>query len=137
MRRIWIVLILAFVALPSWAQSRLDFDLCAAKDNSDANIAGCTALIQKGEADYGIYYKRALAYFDKGRYAEAIADLTKVIALDPKDHSYYSLRGFCYEKKGQRTQAIADYRTSLKLNSPDSPPAKAASARLKALNATP
>lgn len=137
MRRIWIVLVLAFVALPSWAQSRLDFNLCADKDNPDASIAGCTALIQKGETDYNIYYKRALAYFDKGRYAEAIADLTKVIALDPKDHSYYSLRGFAYEKKGQRTQAIADYRTSLKLNPPDSSPAKAAQARLKALNATP
>lgn len=137
MRRIWIVLALVFVALPSWAQSRLDFNLCADKDNPDANIAGCTALIQKGEADYGIYYKRALAYFDKGRYAEAIADFTKVIALDPKNHSYYSLRGFAYEKKGQRTQAIADYRTSIKLNPPDSSPAKAAQARLKALNATP
>jgi len=125
------------VALPSWAQSRLDFDLCGAKDDPGANIRGCTALIQKGETDYGIYLKRALAYFTKGFYDKAVADFTKVIALDPKDHSYYWLRGFAYEKNGQRTQAIADYRTAIKLNPPGSTAAKGAQARLKALNTTP
>ena len=137
MCRIPIVLVLACVALPSWAQSRLDFDLCDAKDDPDANIRGCTALIQKGETDYGIYYMRALAYLNKGLYANAIADFTKVIALDPKEHSYYAARGIAYERKGQRAQAIADYRTAVRLNPPNSSAAKAAQARLKALNATP
>lgn len=98
---------------------------------------GCTAVIQKGGTEYGIYLQRALAYFNKGFYDKAIADFTKVIALDPKDHSYYSLRGFAYEKNGQRTQAIADYRTAIKLNPRDSTFAKGAQTRLKALNATP
>jgi Tfp pilus assembly protein PilF len=137
MCRIPIVLILACVALPCWAQSRLDFDLCGAKGDPDANIRGCTAVIQKGGTDYGIYLQRALAYLNKGLYANAIADFTKVIALDPKDHSYYALRGLAYERKGQRAQAIADYRTAVRLNPPDSSVAKGAQARLKALNATP
>jgi Tfp pilus assembly protein PilF len=137
MRRILTVLALVFFALPSWAQSGLEFNLCGAKDDPNANIIGCTALIKKGATDYGVYYKRALAYFTKGLYADAIADFTKVIALDRKDHTYYTLRGYAYEKKGQRVQAIADYRTALKLNPPSSSAAKAAQARLKILNATP
>jgi tetratricopeptide (TPR) repeat protein len=137
MRRILIVLALMLVAAPAWAQTRLDYDMCNAKLDPDANISGCGALIEKGETDYAIYDLRALAYFSKGLYAQAIADFTKVIALDSKNHSYYSLRGFAYEKNGQREQAIADYRLALKLNPRDSSPAKAAQARLKVLGAAP
>lgn len=137
MRKILIALTLMFVALPSWAQTQLDFDRCQAKD-PDTVIIGCTALIQKGGGTHsGVYHKRALAYLESKLYNEAIADFTKTIALDPKDHSYYVLRGYAYEKKGQSVQAIADYRAAIKLNPKNSSPAKAAQARLNILNATP
>ena len=136
MRKAFVAVTLMFIALPSWAQTQRDFDWCQAKDDPDKNIIGCTILIQKG-APYGVYHQRALAYLETKRYDEAIADFTRTIALDPKDHSYYTLRGYAYELKGQRDQAIADYRRAVKLNPKGSASAKAAEAKLKALNAKP
>ncbi len=136
MRKVLVAATLTFFALPSWAQTQRDFDWCQAKDAPDKNIIGCTILIQYG-APAGVYHKRALAYLESKRYDEAIADFTRTIALDPKDHSYYTLRGYAYEMKGQRDRAIADYRRAVKLNPKESEFAKAAEAKLKALNAKP
>ena len=137
MRGILISLALVFFALPMWAQTAFDYDLCRAKDDPDNAISGCTALIQKGETDSDIFDLRALAYFAKELYGQAISDFTMAITLGPENHTYYALRGFAYEKNGQNTQAIADYRTAVKLNPPDSGAAKAALSRLKILGATP
>ena len=133
MRRILTALFLMLVAVPAGAQSQLEFNLCRDKD-ADLSINGCTALIQKGVNRPEIYQKRGFAYFDKGRYRDAIADLSKVLALDPKYYSVYMARGYSYEKNGQRAEAIADYRKAVKLNPASSPEAKASQARLNVLS---
>jgi len=62
------------------------------------------------------YYKQGRAYWVKGQYDKAIADLTMAIKFDPKLVSAYAGRSFAYYKKKQYDKAIADSTTAIKLN---------------------
>jgi tetratricopeptide (TPR) repeat protein len=59
---------------------------------------------------------RALAHFDKGNHAKAVADCTEALKLDPSYFRSYSLRGMAYAAMGRPDDAIADYDRSLRLN---------------------
>jgi tetratricopeptide (TPR) repeat protein len=141
MHKFMIGLALALIALPAAAQTARDFDMCETKDDPDANIIGCTAIIAAGNAapsDLAVLYdERGFAYFTKGLYEQAVADFTKAISYEPPDAADYAARGYAYEKGGHRDQAITDYQTTLKLASPDSQEALAAKTRLDSLGATP
>ncbi|HEY3888817.1 MAG TPA: hypothetical protein VGL73_09605, partial [Caulobacteraceae bacterium] len=49
MRGAFIGLILAFIALPAWAQTRDESMAQCVGADPDAAVAGCTALIQSGQ----------------------------------------------------------------------------------------
>jgi tetratricopeptide (TPR) repeat protein len=114
---------LALVALPVSAQNRdQNIRLCTGAEGVDAQIAGCTALIQSGREDPGVlaveYRQRGDAYMEKGLEDQAIPDYTHAIALehDPKLLAVlYFNRGVAHENKGERDLAVADYRAALKL----------------------
>ena len=61
------------------------------------------------------HFNRGVAYADKGRYAEAIADFTKAIQLNPDVPDHYKVRGDAYRKIGKFEQAIADYNKVIEL----------------------
>ena len=126
MRRIFIGLALALVVLQAWAQARDENAAqCANRNDPDASIRGCTALIQSGQeptanlaADY---INRAWAYALKGIYEQEFADLTKAISLDPNNADVFHYRGAVYEHRGEHDLAIKDFDESLRLRPNDAP----------------
>ena len=61
------------------------------------------------------YQTRGLAYFEKKKYKQAIADLSRVIKINPSDADAYSNRGVAYHEQGNRKQAIKDLEKAVKL----------------------
>src|SRR3989338_11675443 len=66
--------------------------------------------------DADAYYKRGLAYQDKGQYDQAISDYSRALEIDPWDTAAYNNRGDTYENKGQYDQAISDYNRALEID---------------------
>ena len=66
--------------------------------------------------DAEAYYKRGVAYGEKGEFDLAIEDFTKVIDLNPDSAEAYYNRGFAYNSKGAIDRAIVDYNTAIQLN---------------------
>ncbi len=69
------------------------------------------------------YTGRGYAYYQEGRYAEAIEDYTVVIegtkgrkTDDIELDEVYNKRGLAYEKRGELKQAIADFGDAVRLN---------------------
>jgi formylglycine-generating enzyme required for sulfatase activity/Flp pilus assembly protein TadD len=86
----------------------------------DLQIVGCTALIQSGKlSDVELtraYRGRAIAYYQKGDYDNAIADLSELIKLNPNSADYYNYRGDVYALKGDYDRAVTDYSEVIKLD---------------------
>jgi len=61
------------------------------------------------------YFERGIAYYKKGEFDKAIADLTEVINLDPKSYGAYHNRGAAYSKQGKRDLAEADFKKEREL----------------------
>jgi Flp pilus assembly protein TadD len=61
------------------------------------------------------FCNRGLAYYLKGMYALAIADLDKAIELDPTEAVAYNNRGAAYMKLGNYAAATADVQKALDL----------------------
>ena len=141
MRGIVTILLLAVMALPAFAQTGRDFDMCQAKDDPDSNIIGCSAIIAAGNATAEsmavVYGERGFAYIAKGLFDQAAADFTTVIANKPDEADNYTIRGYAYDQGGRRDQAIADYRTAIRLGAPGSPEVDAAKMGLTALGVPP
>lgn len=66
--------------------------------------------------DAEAYYKRGVAYGEKGEFDLAIEDFNKVIALNPDSAEAYYNRGFAYNSKGAIDRAIEDYNKAVQLN---------------------
>jgi len=81
-------------------------------NNSDARIAGCTALIKSGKATkanlHVAYFKRGRAYGNKQLFTKAIADFSKAIALKSTDAKAYYYRGKAKEAAGDSSGGEAD-----------------------------
>src|SRR5262249_49730459 len=72
------------VAGPSWAASQRDKDDCTSNE-PERVIAGCTRIVQDRtettKSQASAFNNRGSAYFAKGDYNRAIADLTEAIRL--------------------------------------------------------
>ena len=66
--------------------------------------------------DSFLYFQRALAYKNQGKYPEAIADYTQAIKINPNDALAYNNRGLAYQNQEKYPEAIADYTQAIKLN---------------------
>jgi tetratricopeptide (TPR) repeat protein len=62
------------------------------------------------------YNDRGNAYYNKGEYDRAIADLNEAIRLDPNFVWAYNNRGNAYYNKGDIDRAIADYSEAMRLD---------------------
>ena len=62
-----------------------------------------------------VYFQRGTAYYYKGEYDRAIADLDQAIALHPDLAMAYSNRGIAYAHKGEYDQAIEDFDQAIEL----------------------
>ena len=120
MRRIFVVMGLALVALPARAETKQQFDWCWDRNaTADQLIDGCTAVIQSGHYSAktlsGAFNNLSTAHINKRELDSAIADATQAIALDPANPGFYQNRGNAYNNKGLYDQAIADYNQALAL----------------------
>ena len=90
-----------------------DWDACNGS-NSDAAIAGCTNVINRGKRETqsnraAAYNNRGWSYSQKDDHDRAIADYDEAIRLDPNNALALVNRGWSYERKGAYDRAIADY----------------------------
>ncbi|MFO1099717.1 MAG: tetratricopeptide repeat protein [Xanthobacteraceae bacterium] len=90
-----------------------DWDACNGSD-SDAAIAGCTNVINRGKRETqsnraAAYNNRGWSYSQKDDHDRAIADYDEAIRLDPNNALALVNRGWSYERKGEYDRAIADY----------------------------
>ena len=69
--------------------------------------------LSRYEADE--YYKVGLAAYTKGKFDEAIINLTDAINALPKNAEYYAARGFVYLEDGITDKAEEDFEQALKL----------------------
>ena len=60
------------------------------------------------------YVNRAIAFYSKSKFDEAIHDYTEAIRLNPKSAAAYVGRGFSHQQKGENEKAIADLTEALR-----------------------
>ncbi len=72
-------------------------------------------LAKKDSAKAFLYTERGTAYYKKGNYTNAIADLNKAIELKLDDEVAYHSRGVFHGKSGNHSQAIADLNKAIEL----------------------
>ena len=99
---------------------------CKQQRDRDRTIAGCTVIIYLGNRETAAQratalYLRGNAYYEKGDYDHAVADLTESARLDPGHVDPFYLRGLAYDAKNDHDRAIADFDHALQLkpNDPD------------------
>jgi lipoprotein NlpI len=99
--------------------SQRDLNKCRSTD-PDTKIAGCTALIQAGNATTEnlstFYNNRGAAYFDKRDFDHAIQDYDEAIRLNPDLAVSFYGRGDSYDHKGDFDHAIQDESEAIRLN---------------------
>jgi tetratricopeptide (TPR) repeat protein len=124
MRASAIAVALLLVGLSASAQTMGDAIERCNGDDPDLVIAGCSQLIQSGQATdlSPVYVNRAGAYIRRGLSDQAIDDYTKAIALRPYEAPPYSGRCIAYLTKHHFDQAIADCSRAIAIR-PDYSPA--------------
>lgn len=60
--------------------------------------------------------RRGYAYYEKGRYDEAIMEFTNAIGFDPNNAVAYRNRGHAYNEKGRYDEAIMDFTKAIDLD---------------------
>jgi tetratricopeptide (TPR) repeat protein len=121
MRACSIGLALALAALPAWAQTPQQIDLCSSPHaTADQTIAGCTAMIASGHykandlAD--AYNNRADGYLARAKWDLAIADENRSIQLEAANPNGLNNRCMAFIGKGLFDRAIADCSKAITLN---------------------
>jgi tetratricopeptide (TPR) repeat protein len=90
------------------------------KEKTMANeIVDYTEAIRLDPNDATAYYRRGMAYKEKGDYDRAIADFTEAIRLNPNGYRAYVDRGMAYGGKGDYDRAIADFTEAIRINPND------------------
>jgi tetratricopeptide (TPR) repeat protein len=78
--------------------------------------------VAKAEAGSGngkpatYYLKRGVAFLQKGRYDQAVAEFNKVLAINPRASEAYYYRGNAHCLQDQHDRAIQDYNRALEIN---------------------
>ena len=105
------------------AQSSRSWAWCVNQGSTfsvDQRINGCSSIIQSGRETRPnlaiAYYRRGLAYYDKGDDDRAIAEYNEALRLDPKFAQAYSSRGLAYDHKGDLGHADPDYNEAIRLD---------------------
>src|SRR6476620_695281 len=122
------VLLLSVVASALWpapspAQQRSQLGPLCTTDTTpaDQQVDACNKIIAlkvcSGERLATISFLRAVAWNQKGVYAQVIADASEAILLKG-DVAIYNLRGSAYYDKGEYDIAIADFNDALRTGSP-------------------
>lgn len=62
------------------------------------------------------YQHRAIAYYDKGDYARAIADFDEAVKLEPKSADAFNNRAWTYYKAGNSDRALKDANRAVNLD---------------------
>jgi tetratricopeptide (TPR) repeat protein len=61
------------------------------------------------------YFDQGTEHMEKGRYGQAIADLTRAIEMNPDYDKAYRQRGNVYFRQGEHDKAIADYNRAMRI----------------------
>jgi tetratricopeptide (TPR) repeat protein len=67
------------------------------------------------KADAKAFFVRAMSRKDRGKFDEAVDDLTKVLQLNPKVAQAHFERGGIHQRQGNLDLAIADYTKAIEL----------------------
>lgn len=110
-------LLLTFaLVLPARAETALD---CFG-ENRDQWVAGCTALIERGNLEpeqlSRAYAMRALGFSLRGQYDRAIGDYDAAIRIVPDFAVALNNRAWAYFRSGRGQQGMGDVEKSLRLN---------------------
>jgi Tfp pilus assembly protein PilF len=94
---------------------------CMVLPDPDRNIADCTTVIERGEAETKrtraiAHLNRAIAYLQKNDLARGLADLDTAIALDPTMAGAYYNRALYHHRAGDLARAKADYAAAIRLD---------------------
>ncbi len=88
-------------------------NLCAAyaaKGNPDQAIDYCTQSLMLREDNWRAYSNRSYAYYLKGLYREAHADLDIAASINPEAPTIQKIRGLINEKSLRPTVTMEDHR---------------------------
>jgi tetratricopeptide (TPR) repeat protein len=77
--------------------------------NNEELLNGCAEWIAYNWADDRAYAMRAIVYYYKKDYDQAISDFDTAISQAPENAGYYYNRGVAYRKMGKNTEAQADF----------------------------
>ena len=108
-----LVLLLALIGATPPVSASDDTD-CFQNNNAERRIRGCTRLLKatrlarKKKAK--VYYNRAYAYDNKGKFDRAIADYTSAVQLYLELTERYTKRGAEFDNKGRYDRANSAYK---------------------------
>jgi tetratricopeptide (TPR) repeat protein len=123
-RALAIIAAFAAAALLAASPARADATEDCFGEDLERRIAGCTALIERGDRDEEMrsfaYGMRGLMLSIGGNYEAAIRDYDAAIALKPDFAVVLNNRAWAYFRWGRAAAGLADVEKSLQLN-PKSP----------------
>ncbi|MEO8465635.1 MAG: tetratricopeptide repeat protein [Gammaproteobacteria bacterium] len=88
-------------------------NLCAAyaaKGEWDLAIKRCTESLEISDGNWRAYNNRSYAYYLKGRYRQADADLKKAIAINPNARQMATIRGMINERTLQPSVILEEHQ---------------------------
>ncbi|MGE0792175.1 MAG: tetratricopeptide repeat protein [Sandaracinaceae bacterium] len=91
--------------------------LCRTLAQHDARraIDACGDAIEAAPRDYSSYMHRGLAYYHRGRVADALADLDRAVALAPEETTALTNRAIVREHDGRMDEARSDLSRACEL----------------------
>ncbi len=88
-------------------------NLCAAyaaKGEWDLAIQRCTESLKINDENWRAYNNRSYAYYLKGRYRQADADLKKALAINPNARQMATIRGMINERTLQPSVILEEHQ---------------------------
>ncbi|MFP4322964.1 MAG: tetratricopeptide repeat protein [Anaerolineales bacterium] len=62
------------------------------------------------------YLERALSFYEKNKFEDALADLNEALRLERRNAELYATRGYIYLEQGNGAAAEADFKKALSLD---------------------
>ena len=87
------------------------------KDMNDPTMSAYDEAVRSNPNRAELYWIRASAWYERGRFDLAFRDYAAAIRLDPSNSRYFDARGFAYHMHNrQEEKALADYDEAIRLN---------------------